>query len=120
MIKTNRFKNICVYYTNIRGVKSKITSLEEIVNEIGPQEENIQINNYEFVNNNNKKGKGGVSIGIRKDILHLCIEISRETKQYEMLWLKISNNKNINIRIGNMYAHKREEQKRKQQKKCMN
>ena len=64
----NRFKNFCVYYTNIRGVKSKITTLEEIVNEINPhiiclnethlgQEENIQINNYEFVNNNNKKGK---------------------------------------------------------------
>ena len=63
------------------------------------QQENITINNYEFVNNNNKKGKGGVSIGIRKNIKYLCIEISRETKEYEMLWIKISNNKNINIRM---------------------
>ena len=92
-----------------------MTSLTDIINEVNPhiiclnetmldKDENITINNYTFINNNNKKGKGGVSIGIRKDIFHLCCEISRETKEYEMLWIKISNNKNINIRIGNIYA----------------
>ena len=120
----NRFKNFCVYYNNIRGINSKITSLKDIVDEINPhiiclnethldQNENIEIDNYEFVNNNNKKGKGGVSIGVRKDILHLCSELSRKTKEYEMLWMKISNNKNINIRIGNIYAPQENKTKKK-------
>ena len=68
------------------------------------ENDNIVIDNYEFISNNNKEGKGGVAIGVRKDIRHMCVEINRQTKEYETLWIKISNNKNINIRIGNIYA----------------
>ena len=104
-----------MYYNNIRGVKSKINTLEEIIKDVNPhiiclteahlgKDENIIVDNYTFIHNNNKEGKGGVSIWLRNDIKHMCIEISRETKEYETLWIKISNNKNINIRIGNIYA----------------
>ena len=113
-----------MYYNNIRGVNSKITSLKDIVNEINPhviclnethldKDENIQIDNYEFINNSNKKGKGGVSIGIRKDILHFCSEITRDTQEYETIWIKITNNKNINIRLGNIYAPQENKTKKK-------
>ena len=96
---TNRFKNLCVYYNNIRGVKSKITSLEEIINEINPH----------IICLNEKHLDQQENIGI---------EVSRETKEYETLRIKISNNKNINIRIGNIYMpHKRVKQKSKQQNK---
>ena len=78
------------------------------------------MNNYEFINNNNKEGKGGVSVGLRNDIKHMCIEISRETKDYEMLWIKISNNKNINIRIGNIYAPQESKTKKETIEKMYN
>ena len=77
------------------------------------QNEIIEIENYEVINNNNRKGKGGVLIGVRKDIKHLSCEISRKTEEYEMLWVKLSNNKNINIRIGIIYAPQESRTKKK-------
>ena len=65
-----------MYYNNIRGVKSKINTLEEIIKDVNPhiicltethlgKDENIIVDNYAFIHNNNKEGKGGVSIGVR-------------------------------------------------------
>ena len=34
----------------------------------------------------------------------MYIEISRKHKEYETLWVKISHNKNINIRTWNIYT----------------
>ena len=110
----NKFKTFSVYYVNIRGVKSKLNTLKEIINEEKPnviclnethleKNENIEIKGYSFYNNNNKEGKGGVSIGIQNNLKHISVEIDRKTEEYETLWIKISNDK-IKIRIGNIYA----------------
>ena len=37
--KKNRFKNFCIYYNNVRGIKSKLTSLTDIVAELNPHVE---------------------------------------------------------------------------------
>ena len=111
----NIFKNSVTYYVNIRGIKSKIRSLNEILDEVKPhiiclnetflgENVKVEIDNYELIYNNNKDGKGGVIIGIHNDIKHLYIVVDRSTKTFEALWVKISNNKDINIRIGVIYA----------------
>ena len=63
----------------------------------------IEMNNHKIIHKNNKKGKGGLAIGIRKDIAHLTKEIMYTVKEYESMWVILSNNK-IKLRIGLIYA----------------
>ena len=104
-----------IYYNNIRGVKSKINSLKEIIDDQNPhiislsetllgKEENIEIKNYKFMYNSKKEGKGGIAIGIRKDVFKKCMLIEEKSEEYEATWIRISNNDNINVRIGTIYA----------------
>ena len=67
------------------------------------KDENITIDGYEIFENNNKKGKGGIVIGVKNEIKHLTIEIEKQIEEYESLWILISN-KVTKIRIGCIYA----------------
>ena len=110
----NKFKKLKVYYANVRGIKSKITSMKEIIKEIKPhiicltetklgKDENIKIDGYHFENNNNEEGKGGVTIGLCNEIRHMGVVLEKVTLEYETIWIKLSN-EHIKIRIGNIYA----------------
>ena len=92
-----------IYYNNIRGVKSKINSLKEIIDDQKPhiisisetllgKEDCIDIKNYKFMYNSKKEGKGGIAIGIHKDILKKCMLIEEKSEEYEATWIKLSNN----------------------------
>ena len=48
-------------------------------------------------------GKGGIIIGIHEKIKHMGIEIDKYSKEFESLWVNISNNVN-KIKIGCIYA----------------
>ena len=109
------YKNLKIYYNNIRGIKSKITALEEIIEELRPhivsinethlgQNENITISNYEVIYNNKKEGKMGTIIGIREDVKDKYVVIETKSEEFEATWIKFSNENNINIRIGTVYA----------------
>ena len=105
----NEFKNFKVYYVNTRGIKSKIDSIERIAEELSPQvicitetmldkDEKIKIPGYRNFYNNNKAGKGGILIGIKKELSHVTVETEQITEEYQTLWIKIDNSKNkINI-----------------------
>ena len=111
----NKFKNLKIYYVNIRGVKSKIDTLTNIIEEEKPhiiclnetllkENQNIDINGqYRFYNNNENTDKWGVSIGIDNRLNNVTVEVDRKSEEFESLWLKISNDR-IKIRIGNIYA----------------
>jgi exonuclease III len=104
-----------IYYNNIRGVKSKINSLKEIIDDQKPhiiclsetllgKEDNIEIKKYKFMYNSKKEGKGGIAIGIHEELFKKSILLEEKSEEYEATWIRISNNDNINVRIGTIYA----------------
>ena len=108
------FKNFKLYYNNIRGIKSKMASLQDIINEYDPhvicinethlgQDEGINIKGYKVFYNNKKEGRGGIVIGIKNKFKHLSIEIETKTEEFETLWVTVSN-EIIKIRVGCIYA----------------
>ena len=106
-------KSFKIYLNNVRGIKSKEASYNEIIEHVNPHiiglvethlgKEVIETNGYSYIYNNNKKGKGGIAIGVKSNMLHLIKELKRSTKEYETMWIIISNNK-VKIRIGILYA----------------
>ena len=66
-------------------------------------EGDVDIQGYKFIPKNNKKGKGGILVGVREDLKHLILEIDRMTEGFEALWIILSN-KVTKIRIGCIYA----------------
>ena len=110
----NTFKKLKIYYVNIRGIKSKIKSLQKIIDNEKPhiicinetkleKNEKIELRGYKTFYNNNKNGKGGTLIAVRGKLDKIAIETDKEIKEYESLWIKIDNGKN-KINIGNIYA----------------
>jgi len=100
---------------NIRGIKSKLISLKEIIEETKPTILNIQethlgenevidLEGYKIIYNNKKEGKGGTAIAIQNNIISKCVAIEKISENYEAMWIRISNNNSINLRIGNVYA----------------
>ena len=78
----NSLKNFKLYYNNLRGINSKLHSLHEILDNYKPHlvcitetkldtDEKVDIEGYEFTHKNNKKGQGGIIIGVRKEMEHL-------------------------------------------------
>ena len=110
----NSFKSFKVYYVNIRGIKSKLVSINRILLDHKPQvvcitethleqNEKIKIEGYELYYNDNKKGKGGIIIGVREELKNITIETEKILDKYQTLWIKINNKKN-KINIGTIYA----------------
>ena len=107
----NKFK---VYYVNIRGIKSKRESLQEIIDKEKPviicitethlgEDEQFNISGYKvFLNNRNNEG-GGVLIGVKDEISSVAVEVKKEQVSHEAIWIKIDNGR-IKIRIGVIYA----------------
>ena len=67
----NVLKNLKLYYNNLRGIKSKLISLAEILEKVKPhviclnetklgEDERVSIEGYEPYHCNNKKGEGGI------------------------------------------------------------
>ena len=74
---TNRLKKFKVLYLNIRGIKSKISTLNDIIDEVTPtifcvtethliDDDAIEIENYKILRNNRNNDGGGVLIGVDK------------------------------------------------------
>ena len=103
-----------IYYNNARGISSKLDSMTECIHAYKPHlvcitetkldsEGDVDIQGYKFIPKNNKKGKGGILVGVREDLKHLILEIDRMTEGFEALWIILSN-KVTKIRIGCIYA----------------
>ena len=92
-----------------------MNSLKEIITDKKPhiisvnethlgEDENIVEDRYHIIYNNKKEGKMGTIIGIRNDLKDKHIVIEKTSEEYEATWIKFTNNNNINVRIGNIYA----------------
>ena len=103
-----------IYYVNVRGLKSKMDSVQRILGDIQPEVicmtethleegEKVELEGYEIYYNSNTKGKGGIIVGIQEKLKHVTIETEKKRGAYETLWIKIDNKKN-KINIGTVYA----------------
>ena len=103
-----------IYYVNIRGVKSKVDSLQEIIDSLNPvmicltethlgEDEQIGIKGYKVFDNNRNGDGGGILIAIKDEIAAVTVEIKKEKTHHEALWLRINNGR-TKIRVGVIYA----------------
>ena len=67
------------------------------------KDEKITIEGYRIFDNNNKKGKGGIIIGVKDNLKNITIETEKICDKYQTLWIRIDN-KNNKINIGTVYA----------------
>ena len=114
----NKLKNFTVMYLNIRGIKSKLRSLINIVEEIQPtiicitethlsDDENLEIEGYKPLRNNRDKDGGGVLIAIHEKLAHIATIVDEKKEVEESLWVVIVNTK-IAIRVALVYADHRD------------
>ena len=104
---------------NIRGLKSKIRSLVNIIEEIQPTifsltethlaaEDEAEIDRYFeeeykiYYNSRNKDG-GGVLIGMQKRLKNISVVVEKNQEIEESLWIVMDNTKTA-LRIGAIYA----------------
>lgn len=110
----NIYKSFVVYFVNIRGMRSKLESLEEITETVQPTiiclvethlrtEEKVQIPGYKVYSNNRNGEGGGILVAVKDTLSNVVIEVKREMGQYETLWLKLDNTRQC-IRLGVIYA----------------
>ena len=110
----NILKNFRVYYANLRGLSSKLSSLKECIENYKPHlfcltetkldtDVKVEIEGYQLYHKNKKKGEGGIIIGVSEVIQHLTVEIERQDEDFESLWILLSNEV-TKIRIGCIYA----------------
>ena len=109
----NKMKNVSIMYLNIRGLKSKLESLKEIIDEQKPdiialvetllcENDAIELKNYEIIRNDREAGGGGVLIAIKKEMKSIVIEDGTCKETTDTLWIRIYNKKE-DIRLGVIY-----------------
>ena len=113
-----------MYYINIRDIKSKITSLEEIVREMKPTviaitetwlepDSPIEIEGYAVYRNDRDENGGGVMIAVKKELKNITTEIKRTKENLESMFIMI-NNSQIKLRLGVVYFPQEKDQKLKE------
>ena len=95
-----QLKKLKIWYQNVRGIKSKLISIERIINEIDPtiicmvethlgDDDEISIPGYKIERNDRNKDGGGCLIAYKEEVKNLVTEITK--KETEAIWLKIGN-----------------------------
>ena len=101
-------------YLNIRGLKSKLESLREKIDEIEPtvicitethllEKEGLDIEGYVPFRNNRDNLGGGIYIGVREELRSVSTIVHKGKEVGESLWITIDNSR-VKLRIGAIYA----------------
>ena len=110
----NRLKKFSIYCLNIRGIKSKIDSLKNIIDEVQPtmfcitethliKKESVKIDGYKILRNDRDQDGGGIMIGLQKQLKDIYTIVEKQKEVEESLWIVIDN-KQVAIRVGVIYA----------------
>ena len=110
----NKLKKFKIFYLNIRGLKCKLDSLNNIIDELEPtlfcitethliEKEELEIDGYELYRNDRDQDGGGVLIGIQEQLKNIVTVVEKQHAVEENLWLVINNNQ-VAIRVGVIYA----------------
>ena len=102
-------------YLNIRGIKSKLDSLMEKIEEIEPaiicitethllEKEEINFDGYSTPFRNDKDNlSGGILVAVKKELKGICTVVEKTKEIGQTLWIVINNNR-VKIRLGVVYA----------------
>ena len=99
-----------MYYQNVRALKSKLDSLQEMIDDYQPalvcivetnmqKEEEIQIPGYSLVYRNDRSAYSGgtlismLYLGVRYNIENISLELTQENKVGQSLWILLTNTK---------------------------
>ena len=110
----NTLKDFKIFYQNVRGLKSKIDALDEVIDDYKPnliclvethlaKEEQIGIPGYRIYRNDGTKNSKGILIAVRNSIKTISVEVSRYDEVGQTLWILLNNQKQ-KIRIGAIYG----------------
>ena len=110
----NKLQKFVVMSLNIRGLKSKLDSLMEKLEEVEPtvfcitethllKKEKINIEGYELYRNDRDNFGGGIMIGVKIELYNICTVVKKSRNIGEMLWIAIDNER-IKVRLGAVYA----------------
>ena len=121
----NALKKCKIMVDNVRGVKSKINSIKDIIDDQEPtiialtetklnEEDLIEIDGYTIKRRDRVKEGGGVMIAYKDGIKNIVKVVREEHEEFEMLWIKI-NNTVVNVRIGIVYMPQEDTKTVKQQ-----
>ena len=112
---TNALKNFKIYCQNVRGLKSKLDSPQEMIDDYQSalvcivethmqKEEEIQMPGYNLWNCNDRSANsGGILIGVRDNVKNSSLELTQENKVGQSLWILLTDTKK-KIRVGVIYA----------------
>ena len=106
-------KSCKILYNNIRGIKSKKKSLEQIIEEEDPtiigitetklnKDDLFEIDGYTTKRVDRTSDGGGVLIAYKKCFKKLPLVVREEKAEEEMLWIKIDNGI-TKLRVGIVY-----------------
>lgn len=110
-----QLQDMSIYYTNIRGMKSKKNSLDIYIEEFQPdiigivethleEGEELKIEGYEILWNNRNSEGGGVAIGVKQKYMKTVIETTKIKNTEESIWIKMGTK--TKYRIGVWYNPK--------------
>ena len=105
-------KPLNILYVNVNGIRSKIASLQNAVDQhnshivavVETKGKPPKLQGYTWESKQGKTNKGGVAIAIRNDI-HKAVtsEPVKEQEGLEIIWIQLSTN-NSKISIGTFYG----------------
>lgn len=92
----NMLKDFKLFYQNVRGLKSEIDALDEIIDDYEQnliclvetylaKEEQLEISGYRIYKNDRAKNSKGIKITVRNSIQTISIEVSRYDKVNQTL-----------------------------------
>ena len=130
--KTQRSKKIknalwkfTIVYQNIRGLKSKIDSVQELVDDCQPnllclvethmqEKQEITITGYETIYRNDKtSNSGGILIAVKDTLKTITMKVKEKTEIGQTLWILLNNQKKENKSRGDICSTRRCDTKRR-------
>ena len=122
----NNFK---AYYSNLRGIKSKIETLKSIIEERKPdvigivetmldKNDEMQIEGYKVIRSDRDGQGGGLMIAVKRELEHVTVEVNRYESLEQSIWLSIGSKEKI--RIGLIYAPQENKIRKDQMKEIYN
>ena len=108
----NALRKFTIVYQNIRGLKSKVDSVQELVDDCqpnllpsrSPYPGGRRNHIYETIYRNDQTSNSGRILMTVKDTLKtITMQIKQETEVWQTLWILLNNQKK-KIKIGAIYA----------------
>ena len=115
----NKLKNCKTMFLNIRGLKSKLSAVNELLETENPtmmclvethlkKEDDIGFDGYTlFRNERESKDGGGILVAIKNELKNVAVEVEQEKENGESIWFVVDNKYKrwgTAIRFGVIYA----------------